>query len=83
MPDYVGEEIPWRWVIFPWNFTEDMCNIIPKVCARLKVSPSGDVEVTKVKNELKQFYTVDTTEETIVAILQELKRRSLIQNNKK
>ena len=82
-PDYVGEEIQWRWVIFPWNFTEDMCNIIPKVCARLKVSPSGDVEVTKVKNELKQFYTVDTTEETIVAILQELKRRSLIQNNKK
>jgi hypoxanthine phosphoribosyltransferase len=80
-PDYVGEEIQWRWVIFPWNFTEDMCNIVPKVCARLKVSPDGDIDVTQIRNELKQFYTIHTTEETIVEILQELKRRNLILNN--
>ncbi len=83
MPDYFGEEISWRWVIFPWNFTEDMCNIVPKVCARLKMSPDGDVDVTQIKNELKQFYTIDTTEETIADILQELKRRNLIQGNTK
>ena len=82
-PDYVGEEIQWRWVIFPWNFTEDMCNIVPKVCSRLKVSPEGDVDVKQIRNELKQFFTVDATEETIADILQELKRRNFIQNNKK
>ena len=81
MPDYFGEEISWRWVIFPWNFTEDMCNIVPKVCARLSVSPDGDVDVAKIRNELKQFYTIDTTEETLDEILQELKRRNLIQDN--
>lgn len=83
MPDYFGEEISWRWVIFPWNFTEDMCNIVPKVCARLSVSPDGDVDVTQIRNELKQFYTIDTTEETVDEILQELKRRNLIQDNTK
>jgi hypoxanthine phosphoribosyltransferase len=81
MPDYFGEEISWRWVIFPWNFTEDMCNIVPKVCARLSVSPDGDVDVAQIREELKQSYTIDTTEETVDEILQELKRRNLIQDN--
>jgi hypoxanthine phosphoribosyltransferase len=80
-PDYFGEEMNWRWVIFPWNFTEDMCNIVPKVCARLSVSPDGDVDVAQIRKELKQFYTIDTTEETVAEILQEIKRRNLIQNN--
>ena len=83
MPDYFGEEISWRWVIFPWNFTEDMCNIVPKVCARLSVSPAGDVGVAQIRNELKQFYTIDTTEETVAYVLRELKRRNLIQDNTK
>ncbi len=83
MPDYFGEEISWRWVIFPWNFTEDLCNIVPKVCVRLKMSPDGDVDVTQIRNELKQFYTIDTTEETVADILEELKRRNLIQGNTK
>jgi hypoxanthine phosphoribosyltransferase len=78
MPDYFGEEIAWRWVIFPWNFTEDMCNIVPKVCARLSVRPDGDVDVAQVKKELKQFYTIDSSEETIDEILRELKRRGLV-----
>ena len=81
MPDYFGEEIAWRWVIFPWNFTEDMCNIVPKVCARLSVSPAGDVDIAQIRNELKQFYTIDTNEETIDEILGELKRRGLVDNN--
>ncbi len=83
MPDYIGDEISWRWVIFPWNFTEDMCNIVPKVCARLKMNTDGDVDVTQIRSELKQVYTIDTTEETVNDILQEFKRRNLIQGNTK
>ena len=30
-PDFYGDVITWRWVVFPWNFVEDMCNIMPKV----------------------------------------------------
>jgi len=82
-PDYFGEEMDWKWVIFPWNFTEDMCNIVPKVCARLSVSPDENVDVKQIRKELKQFYTIDTTEETVAEILQELKRRNIIQGNTK
>jgi hypoxanthine phosphoribosyltransferase len=79
LPDYFGEEISWRWVIFPWNFTEDMCNIVPKVCKRLSVSPTSDVDVSQIRNELKQFYTIDASEETIGEILGELKRRGFVE----
>jgi hypothetical protein len=26
-PDYFGEEIDWAWIVFPWNFIEDMINL--------------------------------------------------------
>jgi hypoxanthine phosphoribosyltransferase len=81
-PDYVGEEIKWRWVIFPWNFTEDMCNIIPKVCKRLKMNFDSNVDIKRIKNELKQSYNIDTTEDTITQALQELKRRRLIEEHR-
>lgn len=81
--DYVGEVLPWRWVIFPWNFTEDMCTLIPKACKCLNVDLDGDVDVTKIKDELKRLYTIDVTEEIVADMLKEIKRRSLIQNKKK
>ncbi len=27
-PDYYGEEIDWVWIVFPWNFVEDMINLV-------------------------------------------------------
>ncbi len=77
--DYVGEVLPWRWVIFPWNFTEDMCTLIPKVCKRLRISGDEDGDVSRIKDKLKQHYTIDTTEETIADILLEIKRRNILQ----
>ena len=79
VPDYFGEEISWRWVIFPWNFTEDMCNIVPKACARLSITTDCEADVARIRNELKQFFTIDTTEETVAEILREIKRRNLSQ----
>jgi hypoxanthine phosphoribosyltransferase len=82
-PDYVGEEITWRWVIFPWNFTEDMCNIVPKACANLKIGVQDNIEVAQIKNELKRVYTIDTTNETVIEILREIKRRNHLQDIRK
>jgi hypothetical protein len=28
-PDFVGERLPeWTWVVYPWNFVEDMCDLV-------------------------------------------------------
>lgn len=67
-PDYYGDIITWRWVIFPWNFCEDMCNLVPKVS---EDKPSDE----EVKKRMKQRFNVDLTLKQIEEIHAELKRR--------
>jgi hypoxanthine phosphoribosyltransferase len=67
-PDYYGDEIEWRWVIFPWNYTEDMCNIIPKAA-------KGAKNVNEIKKRLKSMFNVDLDEKKIDSFLSEIKRR--------
>jgi hypoxanthine phosphoribosyltransferase len=72
-PDYFAEEITWHWVIFPWNFMEDMINIVQKVLKFVDSSESTE----QIKRKLKQLYKIDITEETLMEIMQELKHRGL------
>ena len=68
-PDYYGDEITWRWVIFPWNYVEDMCNIVPKAA-------EGTEEPSEVRRRLKANHKIDVNEESISRILDEAKRRT-------
>jgi len=69
-PDYYGDIITWRWVVFPWNFVEDMCNIVPKV--------SEDTDsVSEIKKRLKEQHKIDLTLEQIEEINAELERRKI------
>ena len=69
VPDFYGDEIDWRWVIFPWNYTEDMCNILPKVLQKC-------INHSKVKTRLKDDFKIEVDEEEIARIMQEIERRS-------
>jgi hypoxanthine phosphoribosyltransferase len=73
VPDYYGEEIDWKWVIFPWNYVEDMCNIIPKV-----IDESKSKDIKKIKIDLKKNFNVDVSEEDILEILGELEERNIV-----
>jgi len=67
-PDYYGDEIDWRWVIFPWNYYEDMCNIVLKAAADV-------VPLDEVKRRLKTNNNLDVDETEINRLLLEAKRR--------
>lgn len=67
-PDYFGDVITWRWVVFPWNFVEDMCNIVPKVS-----EDAGSLQ--EVKTVLKERHNIDLSIEQIKEIKTELVRR--------
>ena len=69
VPDFYGDEIDWRWVIFPWNYTEDMCNILPKVLQKC-------IDHSEVKTRLKDDFKIEVDEEEIARIMQEIERRS-------
>jgi len=70
-PDYCGEEIEWKWVIFPWNYVVDMCNILPKV---LEEKPKS---VDEIRHELKERFKINVNEETVIEILGELEERNI------
>ena len=69
-PDFYGDVITWRWVVFPWNFVEDMCNIVPKVS-------KGVSSLEEVKRRLKARHNIDLSIEQIKEINAELARRKL------
>ncbi|MCB2171718.1 phosphoribosyltransferase [archaeon] len=67
-PDYYGDVISWRWVVFPWNFVEDMCNLVPKA--------SEDTDsLGEIKKRMKERFNVDLSTEQIESIKEELERR--------
>ncbi len=71
-PDYYGDEIDWKWVIFPWNYVEDMCNILPKVLDNKGIS------IQEIKKRLKENFKIDVSEEDIIEILGELVVRNAV-----
>jgi len=73
VPDYFAEEITWRWVVFPWNFIEDMCNILPKAMQFSK----DELDISLTKENLKNNFKININEEVIQEIHRECKRREV------
>jgi uncharacterized protein len=70
VPDYYGDEITWRWVVFPWNFMEDMCNLVNKAA-------EGARNLEEVKKRLKKHFNVSLSRDQIKEIRAEIERRRL------
>jgi hypoxanthine phosphoribosyltransferase len=68
-PDYYGDEISWRWVIFPWNYVEDLCNIIQKLEER-------GVPASEIKEHLQSDHKIDVNQAEIDRIRAEIERRN-------
>lgn len=69
VPDFFGDMITWKWVIFPWNYVEDMCNIIPRASIETH-------DVAEIKSNLKKKFGIDVSEEEIIRIQKEITRRN-------
>ena len=68
IPNYYADEITWRWVIFPWNYIEDMCNIVSKVAER-------DPILKDMREQLKTDYKINMELNELTQIIDEIKRR--------
>lgn len=72
VPDYYGDEITWRWVVFPWNFLEDMCNLVAKAA-------EGAGSLDDIKGRLKSSFNIDLSCDQIKEVQVEIERRRLAQ----
>lgn len=67
-PDFYGEEMTWRWVVFPWNWVEDMVNLVAKVS-------TDDPAPSTIRDRMRDTYNLSISEVGIKKIQAEIKRR--------
>jgi len=66
IPDFYGHEREWAWIIFPWNYREDLVNIIKKVLNYEKKAAE------KIKEELKENFSIEVNLEELKDILKHI-----------
>lgn len=74
-PDYWAETIDseknWTWIIYPWNITEDLCNLAGNIIE------DGGLGIEGVKKAFKENYQLDLDDGKVKETLEEMKRRGM------
>ncbi|MCK5642976.1 MAG: phosphoribosyltransferase [Gammaproteobacteria bacterium] len=90
-PDYCGERVKeWAWIVYPWNFIEDMMDII----SSLMVKEKNDTwDIPAIKHGLYTYHSLDpisfeiTQPGRMTEILEEMERigklTSMVKDGKK
>jgi len=83
-PDYVGEQLEeWAWVVYPWNFIEDMVDLISGVMAE----DGGESYTTEgLRHLLAEYHEVERIEMEIAQpgrmdeVVTEMERRGVLES---
>lgn len=62
-PDFYGEERKWSWMVFPWNYMEDLVNILKKITNNLGKTHD------EIKEELKENFNIIINKNKIKEVL--------------
>lgn len=69
-PDFYGEELKeWTWVVYPWNFMEDMMSLVGKI-----LESAGGVEMSagQMMNELETRHGLKIGEDSILEVMEHM-----------
>ncbi|MFH1786182.1 MAG: phosphoribosyltransferase [archaeon] len=75
-PDYFVEEITgkdWVWVLYPWCYTEDMCNLIGNILEE------GKAHLDHICAGLEEHYEIKVDKKALEAIMLEMERRDIVE----
>ncbi|MFP8889041.1 phosphoribosyltransferase [Natrialbaceae archaeon A-CW2] len=82
-PDYVGEQLEeWAWVVYPWNFIEDMIDLISGV---METADEDSFAKADIRHYLNEYHDVDRIEMEIAQpnrlteVLTEMERRDVVE----
>jgi hypothetical protein len=80
-PDYVGERLEeWTWVVYPWNFLEDMIDLLSGVMEKEGDGPYTEAEL---RHLLREYHRIERIEmeiaqpDRLVEVLREMERRDV------
>ncbi len=68
-PDYYGHERDWAWIIFPWNYIEDLVNLINRVVKREERQNKSHEEI---RADLKYYFNVEPEASELAEILEHI-----------
>src|SRR6056297_2121159 len=81
-PDYVGERLEeWAWVVYPWNFIEDMIDLVSGVMDK---ADKATFEKADVRHYLAEYHDLQRIEMEIAQpgrldeVLDEMERRGIV-----
>jgi hypoxanthine phosphoribosyltransferase len=81
-PDFVGERMEeWAWIVYPWNFVEDMIDLISGVMAK---SDAETFDRADIRAALRAYHNVERIEMEIAQpdrldeVLVEMERRDVV-----
>ncbi|MFC7215361.1 phosphoribosyltransferase [Saliphagus sp. GCM10025334] len=82
-PDYVGERLEeWAWVVYPWNFIEDMVDLVSGV---MEKADQRSFTKADVRHYLKEYHDVDrigmeiAQPNRLTEVLTEMERREVLE----
>jgi hypoxanthine phosphoribosyltransferase len=83
-PNFVGEELDtWAWVVYPWNFIEDMVELVEGVMAKTDQDPP--YTKAEIRDLLEDYHQIQRIEMEIAQpgrlneVLEESARRGVIE----
>ncbi|SDQ54807.1 phosphoribosyltransferase [Natronobacterium texcoconense] len=81
-PDYVGERLEeWTWIVYPWNFIEDMVDLISGV---MEQAAGDSFTQEEIRHSLAEVHGIDRIEMEIAQpdrlseVLSEMERRGVV-----
>ena len=82
-PDFVGEKLDtWTWVVYPWNFIEDLSELIERVLSTVDDEAVGR---ETIREKLEAWYDIGRIEmetaqpDRLEEVLEEMVRRGVIE----
>ncbi|MFC4436855.1 MULTISPECIES: phosphoribosyltransferase [Natrialbaceae] len=82
-PDYVGERLEeWTWVVYPWNFIEDMVDLVSGAMER---ADQEEFTTDAIRHYLSEYHGVERMEMEIAQpdrlqeVLTEMERRGVLE----
>ncbi|WP_232687429.1 phosphoribosyltransferase [Halobacterium zhouii] len=81
-PEYVGEQLEqWAWVVYPWNFIEDMVDLVSGV---METDGDGPYTEAELRHLLAEYHEIERIEMEIAQpdrfdeVLEEMVRRDVL-----
>ena len=82
-PDFVGERLDeWAWIVYPWNFIEDMIDLTAGV---MEKGGDGPYTAEEIRGLLRAYHQVERIEMEIAQpgrlpeVLEEMERRGVVE----